>query len=218
MAFLFKITNSVINQLDEFFDTVDQGILVFEQGVNNYLNNNTESFQENIISIGKLESKADSLFRKIENTLYTKSLLPQFRGDVVRLLEKVDDIIDIAKENLNQFDVEQPNIPESLNLDFSELVSISVKSAEALVISARVFFKDSKAVKDKLHRVFFYEKLADKAANEMKRKVFNQIEGEGLSLSEKQHLRYFALHAENISDSAEVAADILSVMAIKQNL
>lgn len=218
MAFLFKITNSVINQLDEFFDTVDQGILVFEQGVNNYLNNNTESFQENIISIGKLESKADALFRKIENTLYTKSLLPQFRGDVVRLLEKVDDIIDIAKENLNQFDVEQPNIPESLNLDFSELVSISVKSAEALVISARVFFKDSKAVKDKLHRVFFYEKLADKAANEMKRKVFNQIEGEGLSLSEKQHLRYFALHAENISDSAEVAADILSVMAIKQNL
>ncbi len=216
MAFLFKVTNSVINQLDEFFDTVDQGILVFEQGVNNYLNKDLDSFKKNIISIDKLESKADSLFRKIEHTLYTKSLLPQFRGDVVRLLEKVDDIIDIAKENLYQFDVEQPKIPETLNVDFSQLVNISVKSAEALVISARMFFKDANAVSEKLHRVFFYEKEADKSANELKRVVFNQIAD--LSLSEKQHLRYFALHIENLSDSAEVAADILSVMAIKRSV
>ncbi len=216
MALLFKITNSIINQIDEFFDVVDQGILVFKQGVNNYLNNDKQSFADNIITIDKLEAKADVLYKSIENTLYTKSLLPQFRGDVVNLLDKVDDIIDLAKENLYQFDIEQPKIPEKLNLHFSRLVDISVQSAESLIPAARVFFVDASAVKDKLHRVFFYEKEADKIANNIKRMLFH--ESDEIILSEKQHLRYFALHTENISDCAKIAAKILTVMAIKRDL
>lgn len=37
-----------------------------------------------------------------------------------------------------------------------------------------------------------------------------------LKLSEKFHLRYFTLHIENISDTAEKVADLLSIMAIKR--
>jgi len=56
----------------------------------------------------------------------------------------------------------------------------------------------------------------DKIAMSLKRKVFQEMTN--LKLSEKFHLRYFTLHIESLSDSAEKVADLLSIMAIKRTL
>jgi len=69
-------------------------------------------------------------------------------------------------------------------------------------------------VSEKIHRVYFYEKETDMLADIIRRKIFKEIPG--LRLSEKFHLRYFTLHIENISDTAEKVADLLSIMAIKR--
>ena len=213
MAF-FNTTKKLILEIDEFFNAIDNGSLVFKEGVSNYLNGHTEKFADNIKSIENLEAKADSIRRKVENDLYAHSLLPQYRGDVLRLMEKCDDILDIIKENLSQFDVEIPRIPKKLHADFLKLTKISVSAIDALIPAARAFFKDPTTVKDKIHRVYFFEKEADKLANNIKRKVFHEFPN--LKLSEKIHLRYFTLHIENVSDAAEVVADILSILAIKR--
>lgn len=210
----FNTTKKLILEIDEFFDAIDNGALVFKEGVRNYLKGDTDKFAENLITIDNLESKADSIRRKVENDLYAHSLLPQYRGDILRLMEKCDDILDIMKEDLYQFDVETPLIPRKLHTDILKLTKISVSAIDALIPAARAFFKDPLTVKDKLHRVYFFEKEADKLANNIKRKVFHEFPN--LKLSEKIHLRYFTLHIENVSDAAEVVADILSILAIKR--
>jgi len=118
---LFKNANELIKQLERFFDTIDQGILVFKEGVSNYVYEKTENFDDNIRTLSKLESTADEIRRDIEDRLYTRSLMPQVRGDILKLLEAIDDIIDILKKNLYQFDIEMPNIPTELHLDFFKL-------------------------------------------------------------------------------------------------
>ena len=213
---LFKTTDNVISAINKFLDSIDQGVLVFKEGVNNYLNKEDLKFAENIELILKLESEADEIRKQIENDLYIHSLLPQFRGDVMVLLEKLDDIIDTAKEDLLQFDVEGPQIPTELNLDFSKLTDAAVLAVESLIPATRAYFNDVHEVKDKLHRVYFYEKEADKLADNIKRRLFKELGN--LKLSEKIHLRYFALHIENISDAAEIVADLISIMAIKRSL
>ncbi len=213
MAF-FNTTKKLILDIDDFFDSVDNGSLVFKDGVRNYLKGNMEKFSDNLKDIDEIEGKADSIRRKVENDLYAHSLLPQYRGDVLRLMEKCDDILDIMKENLYQFDVEIPLIPKKLHEDILKLTKISVSAIDALIPAARAFFKDPAAVKDKIHRVYFFETEADKLANNIKRKVFH--DSPNLKLSEKIHLRYFTLHIENVSDAAEVVADILSILAIKR--
>ena len=50
----------------------------------------------------------------------------------------------------------------------------------------------------------------------IKRRLFKELDD--LTLSEKIHLRYFTLHIENISDAAEIVADLISIMAIKRSL
>lgn len=213
MAF-FNTTKKLILDIDEFFDAIDNGSLVFKEGVGNYLKGDQNKFAENLKAIDKFEVKADSIRRKVENNLYAHSLLPQYRGDVLRLMEKCDDMLDIMKEDLYQFDVEIPLIPKKLHADIIKLTKISVSAIDALIPAARAFFKDPAAVKDKIHRVYFFEKEVDKLANNIKRKVFHEFPD--LKLSEKIHLRYFTLHIENVSDAAEVVADILSILAIKR--
>jgi len=209
----FKKTKSTIRDIDEFLDSVDQGILVFKEGVKYYLDEDQENFAKNLDKLYKLEAKADSIVLKIQNEFYEHSLIPQYSADVVKLLDHLDDIIDTAKENLFQYDVEVPVIPKKLNGDFAKLLEVSCAAAEAVIPAVRAFFNNPSSIKDNEHRVYFYEKETDVLAADLKRKIFK--DSKHLKLSQKIHLRYFTLHIEQISDRAEYAARILSALSIK---
>lgn len=214
MAILFKTSKQLESQIDSFLDAVSQGSTVFKLGVKNYLENDHTNFCERIKLIGNLESKADNYRREIENRLYTHTLIPEHRGDVLGLLESTDYVIDTMKETLNQFDIEQPEIPKELNNEFMELTEMSVSATESLVLAARAFFKDVSSVKNHLHKVFFYEKEADRIGDSVKRKVFRL----NIELAKKFHLRYFALHIQQVSDRAEAVADRLAIYTIKRTI
>ncbi|HNV81838.1 MAG: DUF47 family protein [Tenuifilaceae bacterium] len=215
---MVKLSGSkkVIKLLEDFFDTVDQGVLVFKNGVNNYLYGNKENFHDNLMNLVRLENDADLIKKEVENLLYTRSLVPQFRGDLLKLLDDMDTILDTVKENLSQFDVEMPSIPVELNQDFNKLTELSVSAVESLLPTVRAFFRTPDTVRDQLHRVYFFEKETDKMALAIKKKVFHEMTN--LNLSEKFHLRYFTLHIENVSDVAQKVADLLSIMAIKRTI
>ena len=212
MIKIFKTSKNVIVNIDEYFDTIELGILNFKEGVNNYLEGNTVEFDNNLKIIDKLEENADAIIRKIENDFYVYSLLPNYASEILNLLEKVDDIIDNAKNTLSQFDVESPFIPEEIKKDFSRLTNISVKTAENAISAARLFFTDPNLVKDKIQKVLFYERETEKLGNKIKRRVFKEMD---LELSEKNHVRYFTLHIEEVSNASKVVAKMLSSLLIK---
>ncbi|MCD6162917.1 MAG: DUF47 family protein [candidate division Zixibacteria bacterium] len=212
MAILFKNIKALEKQIDEFLDAVSQGAVVFKLGIKDYLDCNMDRFNERIDAIGKLESKADNLRRQVENHLYTHSLIPEYRGDVLGLLENMDDIIDTAKETLNRFLIESPEILPELKDEFLELTDVSIKSAESVVLSVRAFFTDISAVKNYIHKVYFYEKESDKVSNRLKMHIFNQ----DIDLSRKMHLRDFADHVDSLSDCAQAVADRLTIYSIKR--
>lgn len=211
---LFKKANKSIELIDKFLNCVDQSLLLFKEGVKNYLYNNTENFNNDIIQLANNEIESDKLRREIEQTLYVQSLMPQLRGDIMRLLEEMDNLIDQSKKNLFQFEVETPHIPADLIQDFVRLTQISVSAAESVIPAAKSYFTEPINVNEKIHRVYFYEKETDLLADIIRRKIFREMKD--LRLSEKFHLRYFTLHIENISDTAEKVADLLSIMAIKR--
>ena len=213
---IFKTSNTLIRLIDDFFDAIEQGGIIFRLGVNDFLNDDMLKFEDNIKKIMELERRADEKRREVEHILYTKSLLPQFRGDVIQMLEKADDLIDIIKSNLSQFDVERPFIPKELHADIRSLTDLSINCIDEVIPAAREYFRSPERVKDRLHKVYFYESEADQLANDIKKRIFREIPE--LELSEKLHLRYFTLHIENVSDTAEILADLLSVYAIKRSM
>ncbi len=213
MINIFKTSKSVALSIDEFFDKIDLGILNFKKGAKNYINGNSSEFDKNLKTINILEIDADTIKRRIENDFYLHSLMPNYSSDILTLIESVDDIIDMSRDVLNQFDVETPHMPESIKKDFLELVSLASKSAENVVPAARIFFTSPDEVKEKIQKVLFYNREADTLSNNIKRKIFQEFDS--LQLSEKIHLRYFALHIEQVSDAAKNIAHQLSSLVIK---
>jgi predicted phosphate transport protein (TIGR00153 family) len=213
MINIFKTSKSVSLSIDEFFDKIDLGILNFKKGIQNYIDGNLNEFTHNLKSLSILENEADSIQRKIENDFYLHSLMPNYASDIINLLESVDDIIDMSKDILSQFDVETPHMPEAIKKEYLELVDLAAKSAENVVSAARIFFTSPDVVKDRIQKVLFYQRETDTLSNNIKRKIFQEFDS--LKLSEKIHLRYFALHIEQVSGTSKNIAHQLSSLVIK---
>jgi len=214
MMKLFKKTIVLERQIDEFLDLVSESALHFKEGVKYYLSKRFEEFEERLQIVRELEHKADDLRREIESQLYEHTLIPESRGDVLAILENMDNVINRTKSTLLQFSVEQPMIPEKFNQDYIELTDSVVECAQAIVMATRAFFCDINAVRDHINKVIFYEEEADKIAEKLKRKVFRT----DLRLSEKFHLRYFALHIDSLADDSEDVADRLAIYTIKRSI
>lgn len=211
---LFKSSQNVETKIDDFFDTVGKGGLVYRAGVHAYMAGDTAEFESAIVSIDKLEAQADKLSKEVEAHLYSHSLIPEHRGDVLGLLENSDNIIDAAKTCLYQFSVEQPSVPEEFQEGYRKLAEAGCSAVEAVIVSARAFFKDVKSVKDNLYKVHHFEKEADGISDRLKRSVF----ASDLDLAHKIHLRYFALNVDRVADRAEEVADRLAIYAIKRTI
>jgi len=188
MSLFTRTTRELTVRIDEFFDTIEIGILIFKEGIKAYVNGDYNAFQNHLAKIDDLEGKADRLQRSIENDMIVHSILPQQRSEIVKLLWQLDEIIDTAKKSLNEFYVEMPHIPSSLTHDFISLAEVSGNAAEELMPAARAFFREPHMVREKLIRVYFFERETDKAAFQMKKKVFHEMNE--LSLAEKAHIRY----------------------------
>jgi uncharacterized protein len=213
MAVFTRTTKNLILKIDEFFDNIDLGLLVFREGIRAYLDKDMEAFERHLQKVDSLERNADKLQRAIENEMITHSILPQHRAEVSTLIDQLDEIIDAVKSTLNEFSIELPAIPESLNRNIISLAETSINSAEELIPAARAFFRAPYTVRDKLLKVYYFETETDKISFSTRKIIFQEMNE--LDLAHKSHLRYIIHHIENISDLAQKAADLLSGMAIK---
>ncbi|HNW60936.1 MAG TPA: DUF47 family protein [bacterium] len=209
---LFKKNKQIEVQIDEFLDLVIKGGLIFKQAVRYYLQGRLEEFENHLKELNDTEEKGDDLRREIESKLYLRTLIPESRGDVLGLMESSDKVLNQTTENLLQFSVESPVIPEELHPVFLDLADYAVNASEGMVKAIRAYFRDLASVRDNVNQVLFYRKESNKSAEKFKRAVFRSE----LRLSHKIHLRYFAYHIELIAEEAEDVCDRLSIATIKR--
>jgi uncharacterized protein len=213
MPVFTRTTRNLILKIDEFFDDIDLGLLVFREGIKAYLEKDTDAFLRHLQKVDWLENNADRLQREIENEMITHSILPQHRQEVSTLIDELDEIIDALKSSLNEINIELPDIPSALNKNLISLAETSINAAEELVPAARAYFKAPYTVREKLLKVYYFESETDKLSLMTKKIIFQDMKD--LDLAHKAHLRYIIHHIENVSDLAQKAADLLSGMAIK---
>ena len=214
MDLLLRKTKELEMQIDEYLDCVVSGSLIFREGVKYYLRSEIQPFEERMKRLDEIEGKADALRRSIETRLYLETLIPEFRGDVLGLLEHSDKVLNLTAETLIQFSVELPDIVEDYKQMFIDLSEASMSAVESMVMAVRAYFREVEKVRDCIAKVMFYEKESDKIGDRMKRLIFRS----DLKLSHKIHLRYFSYHIELIADEAEDVCDRLAIASIKRHL
>ncbi len=86
MPVFTRTTRNLIIKIDEFFDDIDLGLLVFREAIKAYLDKDMDTFRRHLQKVDNLENNADRLQREIENEMITHSILPQHRSEVSLLL------------------------------------------------------------------------------------------------------------------------------------
>jgi len=214
----FKILKRYLGiekDIDDFLDQVSRSGLLFKSAIDSYLKGNMDDFERKKEEMIEVEHRGDALRRSLETQLYTKTLIPESRGDVLELLENMDTLLDHFKGAMWRFDIEHPEICAEFHDDFRELASCGVEAVEATVLSCRAFFKNIDTVADHMHKVIYWETESDKVSTNLQRTIFRR---EDLRLSHKRHLRDFARYLEKIADEAEDVVDRLSIYVIKRSI
>lgn len=212
---LFGRTKNLEQQIDEFLDKISESAVLFKLAVKIYMKEGANGeFGEKLSAVNAMESEADTLRRDIEKALYTYTLIPDSRGDVLGLIETLDQIMGLFEGALWAFDIEKPDVPSQFKPGFRKLTNMVVEAVDALVLGARSFFRTPHAVSDYNHKVMLYEKEADKISTRLKKDVFESE----LELSHKSHLRSFVEHIDNVADWAEDVSDRLAIYAIKRTV
>lgn len=211
---LFRKTRELEAQIDEFCDKVDEGAMGFRLGIRCYLESNKAAYDEKLKQVNELESRADTLRREIERKLYAQTLIPESRGDVLGLLENMDQILNKCQGAMWQFAIEKPVIPEPFRVDYANLADAVVQAVDSLVSASRAFFRALDSVTDHIHKVMFYEKEADKISTRLKMAIYDA----DMDLASKHQLRDVVEHIDNIADTAEDVADRLTIYTIKRSI
>jgi predicted phosphate transport protein (TIGR00153 family) len=136
---LFRRTRELENQVDDFLDKLSQSALLFRNAIETYMADGaSEEFEEKLKHVNSLESEADSLRRSVETQLYSQTLIPESRGDVLGLMENLDSVLNDIEGALWSFSIEASKISAKYHGDFAALadkVTLSAASPSASACS-----------------------------------------------------------------------------------
>jgi predicted phosphate transport protein (TIGR00153 family) len=202
-------------QIHDFTEQVSEGAMLCKGGVDAYLKGNIEALRASITCITDTERQADKLRRALEQHIDLETMIPESRSEVMQLVEGIDLFLSHFKGLVSQLEIESPVFGDGLHADFRKLLEYAVEAVEADVRSCRSFFCNIHAFADDIHKVAFWKREAQEASIRFQRRIFSQ---EGLTLSQKMHLRSFSRQIDRIAEDAEAVADRLNICVGKRSL
>ena len=212
---LFSHTKELEGKIDELHDKIIEISMVFKKAVRLFLKEKrSKDYRKLSKEIKIIEHDADVLRRDIESRLYGQNLIPDFRGDVLELVENLDKVINEFDEVAHQFYLEQPDVPDVYHDDLKELVNQVCECAENLAFASRAFFKDFTAVRNYSKKVYLLEHETDKTTA----KLIDAIFASDLELAHKLQLKTFLSEVADIADLAENCVDQLLIYVIKRDI
>ncbi|MEA3545474.1 MAG: DUF47 family protein, partial [Thermodesulfobacteriota bacterium] len=132
---IFKNRTGIEKEIDSFLNLASESGLIFIQGVDAFLHNKLDTFTEHLNHIVETEKEADILRRSIEDLLYRKTLIPESRGDVLELIERMDVLLGRFKGVMFRIEIERPCIDSKFHDDLKTLINCVIQAVEAATLS-----------------------------------------------------------------------------------
>jgi len=211
---LFKKKSQVQKLIQEQVSLVAQGLGFLKEAVKLYLEGDKEGCELKTRVVEQMETKADEVKRKAEKALYEGMYLPLFRGDLLDLMELIDDVADEAERIVDFLSIENPEIPSSWNEKMRRIVEKGILAFNLFRESFMLLHEDTRKAFSHAYKVKEVEKEVDRLQDGLNREIFQS----NLQLAHKIQLRDLVIRMGFISDSSENAADKISMISIKRRI
>lgn len=202
-------------QVFEYCASVTKCLNFFQNAVQQYCANmNRAAAKANFAEVHRAESKADDIRREIEVMMYSKSLFPESRGDIMGLLETMDKVPNQAEAAVLMIWNQHVEIPENHVSEVLALVDVCCRSVYAMVEAAETLFSNFTNAAVAVGKIDELESEADKMEAALIEKIFSEKPDSVATLI----FRDFVTSITHISDRAENVGDRIRIIVAKRTI
>jgi predicted phosphate transport protein (TIGR00153 family) len=210
---LFKRNKILIEKINEYLDMGDTLVDTFNQTIIHYLDKGNDSdFEIHLSKAKKIENNADQLLYSIDNFLFKKSLLPEAREDILKLLEKYDDIIDCCVHILRYLYTRNIIIPDFIKNDIKEMIRVSTQCYDQVKLGIQDLLGKRKNIVKYIRTINDYESICDDVQAKIIRNVFQA----DIDNFDKILLSDLVTIIAKLTDHCEDSADLIAIINIKR--
>ncbi len=162
----------------------------------------------------KYESRADDIREEIKALMYGKALLPESRGDIMGLLEAMDEIPRLFERILQMIATQRLAIPDSIGADIAEMIEISLESCNFLYEEVEAVFSKNVGIRSLLSKIDHNESECD----HIERRLISEIFASDLDPFLKLQIKDLILEMGEITDQADRVAKRVNIISLKRRV
>jgi len=148
LKFLFKKESQLESLIYDYVDTLKLSQDNFYKALNACVESpHCENFDFHIEQTHKFESKADDIREEIKSLMYSKALIPDSRGDIMGLLDRIDRIPHLFERVLYTIQTQKLILPDFIVLDVKDLVQVSLECCHLLYKQVETLFKRNEGIR-----------------------------------------------------------------------
>jgi len=213
--FLFKKEQQVEQLIYQYLDNLKMAQNEFLKAMNVYFEKGfSGDFDFLIEQTHKVESKADDTRYEIETMMYTKALIPESRGDILGLLEAIDQIPGLFQVVLYMIQTQRLSTPDFLVPDMKELIRVSLECCDLLVKEIEALFKKSGDIRSLVSTIDNNESHCD----HIERRIITRIFDSDLEPFQKFQLKEMVIQLGEISDQTDRVSRRVHIISIKRRV
>ncbi len=161
--FLFKKQKVIEQYLHEYLQAIEIAKQNFLHAMDTYVETGRccPDFEFLVEETHKAESRGDDIQERLISTLFKKALVPEFRGDVLTLLELIDNVPDQFDRVLYAIQTQGIELHDDVKKDFKELVAVSQETCTLMLHGLKDFFKHPTTVDEILSQMDQLESRGD---------------------------------------------------------
>jgi len=213
--FLFKKEQQIESLIYDYLDKLRMSHENFLKAMNTYFEKGLcEDFEFLIGQTHKVESKADDIRYEIETMMYAKALIPESRGDILGLLEAIDQIPSLFELILYMIQTQRLVTPDFLVLDVKELLRVSLECCGLLIKQVEALFKKSEDIRSLVFTIDNNESHCD----HIERRIITKIFDSDLDPFQKVQLKEMVIQMGEISDQADRVSRRVHIISVKRQV
>jgi hypothetical protein len=211
----FKKEQQVQEALDEYLEVLKSAHDNFRKAMQVYFEKGLcDDFNFAIEQTHKWESKADDIRYGVESLMYEKALIPESRGDVLGLLESIDELPGLFDRCLYMLETQRIQLPMEVHADVREMINVSVDAGYALIDQVVALFKGSDDVRDLIKGIDEKESHVDHIERRLLRQIFDsEIDG-----CTKLLIKEYIIQLGEITDLIEKVSRRVYILSVKRRV
>ena len=213
--FLFKKEQQIQELISRYLDNLRATQVHFEKAMDCYFDFGLgENCDFLIEQTHKFESRADDLRNEIIEMMYSKVLIPESRGDIFRLLESLDLILNHFEAVLFMIQGQKIEIPDFIVPDLREFIRVSLECCDLVNRQVEAYFKKTEDIKALVATIDSHESRCD----HMEREIVSKIFDADMDPFEKMQLKELVVQMGEIADQADRVSRSVYIINIKRRV